>query len=120
MPKIKKPKEKTAKQLEREQKRADKKAAILKREQDRIVEEAKQKRDADKRWLLKTYGIDEILEIMGYHQGKGNTGWSKDIQAKLEAIDDTSDAKFIEIVLENSIDNGNFEEALKHKLYLPV
>ena len=73
--------------------------------------------------MLNLYGIDEILEIMGYYDGVGQTGWDKETQLKLEALEEKDGFKpqeFFDLVLEESVDNGNFEEALKHKVYLPV
>ena len=40
-------------------------------------------------------GIDEILEIMGYYDGVGQTGWDKETQLKLEALEEKDGFKTI-------------------------
>ena len=89
----------------------------------KIKEREKKARDKKKALLLKLYGLDEILEVMGYYEGVGQTGWDKKTQLKLKSLEEKDGflpQEFIDLVLEKSVDNGNFEDALKHKMYLPV
>jgi hypothetical protein len=69
--------------------------------------------------LKNLYTLVEILEVMGYYEGIGMTGWNDDVQEKLESMDKDSQ-EFYDLVLENSYDNGNFEEAIKYNTHLPI
>lgn len=71
---------------------------------------AKKKREADKKWLLKTYGIDDILSAISMGQ---SYHWKKGIKSMNENV-----AQYI--ILETAVDSDIFEQALKHKIYLPV
>ena len=76
-----------------------------------------------KKKLLTLYRFDEILEVMGYFEGKGSTAWDDDVQANLESLDNNKGVyptEFVDIVMEHAIDNGNFEEALSKGQKLPV
>lgn len=76
-----------------------------------------------KNLLLTLYSFEEILDILGYYEGSGNTAWDEEVQEKLEKLDSENEGytnEFIDIVMGYAINNGNFEEALQTGVRLPI
>lgn len=72
-------------------------------------------KEMNKKLLLELYTFEEILEIMGYYDGIGSTAWDDETQIKLELLDSNfgMSKEFEEIVMNEAVINGNFEEPLK-------
>ena len=68
-----------------------------------------------KELLLKLYGFDEICEIMGVFDGSNEDVCTPEILSM-----DNESKEFEDLILEQAIINGNFEEVLEHGVRFPI
>jgi hypothetical protein len=64
--------------------------------------------DKKKAILLKHYTFDEICEIMGFYDGSNEDVCTPEINTAYE----TDNLKFEQLILNEAIINGNFEEVI--------
>ena len=65
--------------------------------------------------VSKLYSVDEILDVLGYHDGSID---EKDAAKIDETKEETEERDFIVYLL--AINNGNFEQAIAMNVCLPI